>query len=89
MVVAGGVECPPDAELTGLSDVAGDGACEVGEIVIVGLVAREPVSLIEHDRAVNRGKDVAGIPMEEFLDIKLDSRVRGQSFRVLPLAIFI
>ncbi|MFJ4174691.1 hypothetical protein [Microbacterium sp. NPDC089696] len=38
--------------------------------------------------ALRKGTPVAGIAMEDFIDLKLDSRVRGQSFRVLPLAIF-
>ncbi|GAB3578165.1 hypothetical protein GCM10027406_13910 [Leifsonia lichenia] len=34
------------------------------------------------------GNEVAGMQPDEFLDLKLDSRVRGKSLRVLPLAIF-
>jgi hypothetical protein len=37
---------------------------------------------------LSSGKEVSGMKPDEFLDLKLDSRVRGQSFRVLPLAIF-
>ena len=31
---------------------------------------------------------IAGMPADAFLDLKIDSRVRGKSVRVLPLAIF-
>jgi hypothetical protein len=37
---------------------------------------------------LSKGTPVAGIAMKDFIELKLDSRVRGQSFRVLPLAIF-
>ena len=35
-----------------------------------------------------KGQEIAGMRSDEFLDLKLDSRVRGKSLRVLPLAIF-
>lgn len=37
---------------------------------------------------LQQGTPIAGIAMKDFIDLKLDSRVRGKSFRVLPLAIF-
>ncbi|WP_096359309.1 DUF6414 family protein [Microbacterium sp. TPU 3598] len=38
--------------------------------------------------ALSDADPVLGLNPEEFLDLKLDSRVRGKSVRVLPLAIF-
>lgn len=38
--------------------------------------------------ALSSGNEVAGMSPDDFLDLKLDSRVRGKSVRVLPLAIF-
>lgn len=37
---------------------------------------------------LSAGNEIAGMKPEEFLDLKLDSRVKGKSLRVLPLAIF-
>lgn len=37
---------------------------------------------------ISLGKPIVGMSPTEFVDLKLDSRVRGKSFRVLPLAIF-
>lgn len=38
--------------------------------------------------ALSSQKTISGMRPDDFLDLKLDSRVRGKSFRVLPLAIF-
>lgn len=42
----------------------------------------------EMSSTLAQGQGVAGVQAGEFLDLKLDSRVRGKSLRVLPLAIF-
>ncbi len=37
---------------------------------------------------LSAGNQIAGMDPDEFMDLKIDSRVRGMSLRVLPLAIF-
>lgn len=37
---------------------------------------------------LSKGNQIAGMNPNEFMDLKIDSRVRGMSIRVLPLAIF-